>query len=354
MKKVLFTIWICLQLSAFSFQLFPLKAGLRRISFDESAFGAAFAEETPKAEEATKFVGSFFDAPVPEQNYFFVKSVIAVFGNRFGKQPTTEKEVEDAAWDQLLLSFEAFRRGITVDQEEVNGEVNKILQTEGVPFDWRTDKESYEGWLKEKTNESPALFENQIRHMIQLQKLKTQVIQSIEPAVTEEEAFQGFLNENSSIDLELVQFDVEEDAVTYYTKVKSDPAYWEKEKSEKPENFRHPGGVTCQFLIDFWKIPEKPLQDMVKMKPGEFHNPEPIYKGWGVFKVLGSTQADESKFTEVKNRYSEKVRAGKRSEGFGVWFENLKKEANIKKMNTAQTAEIKVSEEWLDRENVSQ
>ncbi|MBI5124304.1 MAG: hypothetical protein HZA72_02680 [Candidatus Omnitrophica bacterium] len=191
--------------------------------------------------------------------------------------------------------------------------------------------------------------------MIQLQKLKEQVMQSLEPAVTDEEAFQGFLNENSSLDVELVQFDAEKDAQDLYNKVSADESVWEKEKAKRPKDFRRPGGVTCQFLIDFWNISGKALQEMVKMKPGEFHRPEPVYKGWGVFKVLGSTQADETKFKEVENRYYEKVKAGKRYEGFNEWFENLKKEANVKKtdMITIEPSEIKVSEDWLSKENVS-
>jgi len=291
-----------------------------------------FSEEPPPTvkEDQKTYVGGFFDTQVPEQNYLFIKGVIAVFGNKFGKQPKSAQETEEVVWDQLLMSFEAFRRGITVSQEEVDDEVNKILQSERVTFDWKKDKEAYEKWVKGKTNEPASFFENQIRHMIQLQKLKEQVMQAIEPTVTDEEAFQGFLNENSSIDLELAQFDAKEDAVSFYDKVKSDPDAWEKEKSKGGKDFRRPGGVTCQFLIDFWKIPEKALQEMVKLKPGEFYKPETIYKGWGVFKVLGSKAADETKFNDIKERYYEKIKAGKRYGGFNEWFENLKKEANIK------------------------
>ncbi|MFA5146884.1 MAG: hypothetical protein WC515_05910 [Candidatus Omnitrophota bacterium] len=300
---------------------------------------SSFAEETApanttgtteaKEEEQLKFVGTFYDTRVPEQNYFFIKSVISVFGNKFGKQPKTPEEVEEAVWDQLLMSYEAFRRGITVNQEEVDGEVDKILQAERVAFDRKSDRAGYEKWVKEKTNEPIALFENQIRHMIQLQRLKEEVMKAIEPEVTDAEALQGFLNENSSLDVELVQYDLEKDAGMWYNKAIMDPASWDKEKAARPKDFRRPGGVTCQFLIDFWGIPEKALQEMVRMKPGEFHKPEPIYKGWGVFKVLGSTAADGSKFEEVKERYREKVKAGKRYTGYGEWFEKFKKDANI-------------------------
>lgn len=291
------------------------------------AAGLEMVKDTKQPEP--KYVGSFFDTKVPEENYFFIKGVIAVFGNKFGKQPTNPQEIEDAVWDQLLLSFEAFRESINVDKEEVDVEVSKILQAEHVEFDWMKDKAAYEKWLKGKANEPPSLFESQIHHLIQLKKLREKIMAGIEPTVTDDEALDGFINENSSLDLELVQFDKESDARDFYNKVRANSSEWDKEKAKRPKDFRRPGGVTAQFLIDFWSIPAKALHEMSNMKPGEFYGPKPIYKGWGLFKVLGATAADESKFNEVKERYREKVKAGKRYEGFNDWFKKLKEDAKI-------------------------
>ena len=118
---------------------------------------------------APQFAGEFFGIRVTLQNYYFVKGVISVFGNKWGPQPQSQEELEKAIWDQLLMSFEAFRRGVEINQEEVDEEINKILAAERVEFDWKKDKTSYEKWVKDKTNGSAEVFEGQLKHLIQLQ-----------------------------------------------------------------------------------------------------------------------------------------------------------------------------------------
>ena len=45
-------------------------------------------DETQKKPE---FAGEFFAMPVPLENYYFVKGVIMVFGNKWGPQPKTQE-----------------------------------------------------------------------------------------------------------------------------------------------------------------------------------------------------------------------------------------------------------------------
>ncbi len=281
-------------------------------------------------EAAPKTAGEFFGMPVPADNYYFVKSVIYVFGNKFGAHPKTAQEFEDAAWDNLLLSFEAFRRGIEVTREELEKEVTKIIESEKVTFDWLKDKDAYEKWLKDRVNENSQLFENQIKHLIQVQKLYDKVREEADPFVSDDETHRAFLNENSSLGLELIQFDKKEDALVFYDNAKKDPSFWDKEDKKRPKDFKRPGTVSLQFLIDFWKIPDEAMHKMVKMKKGDIYNPEPIYKGWGVFKILETGPADEAKYKEVKDKYFEKVKLGKKYEAQAEWFKKLKEMAKIK------------------------
>ena len=91
-------------------------------------------------------VGTIFGAPVPASNYLFIRGVLVIFGNRWGPRPTTPQDYDKYTWEQLLLSFEAFRRGITVDPKEIEEEIGKILKKDRVKFDWKKDKEAYEEW----------------------------------------------------------------------------------------------------------------------------------------------------------------------------------------------------------------
>lgn len=282
-----------------------------------------------RSKEEPQYIGRFFDVQVPLSNYLFVKGVLMVFGVRGGLQPATPEEQEKMIWDELLLSYEAFRRGITVNQDEVNAEIGRILQEGKAGFDWKNNKEAYEKWLKEKAGVPVELFENQIRHLLQIQSLKKQITENIHPAVAERDAYHEFLNEHNSLSVELVEFTKKEDADKFFRSAKTNPDFWSKEKSRRPGDFKPIGMVSLEFLMDIWKFPKAAVYRMMKMKKGSVHPPERIYKGYGVFKVMETLPARKEDFPKLKNSYYEQIRMRKRYEGFGVWFEDLKKRANI-------------------------
>lgn len=294
--------------------------------------GAAFSEESLPADkrEPPEYAGSFFDTPVPIGNYYLVKGALAIFGNKWGPQPGTPEEQENVVWEQLLLSYEAFRRGITVSEEEVSEEVGKILSAEKVEFDRKSDKEAYEKWVVEKTGEPVAVFEGQLGHLIQIHKLRQQIMESIDPPVSEQEAYQEFLNENNNLGVELIQFNELRDAQAFYQAARRKPSFWEEEKKRRPADFKRPGSVSLEFLIDIWGFDKAACYKMMKMGPGRIHPPAAIYKGYGVFKILTLGRADKSRYQKYKQEYYEQIRGRKRLQALKGWTEDLKKQANIK------------------------
>ena len=165
------------------------------------------------------FAGEFFGVQVPMENYYFVKAAISIFGNKWGERPQTPAQLEEATWDQLLLSFVAFNQNIQVSQEEIDAELGKVLAAEKVSFDWKKDPPAFENWVKSKTGESALLFENQIKHLLQLEKLHNLVMENIKPEIQNQEAYQEFLNAHSSLNLELVQLENQGQAEEFYRKV---------------------------------------------------------------------------------------------------------------------------------------
>ncbi|MBL7198140.1 MAG: hypothetical protein ISS47_08570 [Candidatus Omnitrophica bacterium] len=256
--------------------------------------------------------------------------VAVMFGTPWGGIPRTAEKLEERTWDDLLLSYEAFRRNITVNDEELEAEISKNLKGYKVNFDWKQDKEAYEEWAQETLNESAEVFENQMRHLVQLKKLQQEILNSIEPIVTAEEAFQEFLNEYNTLSIELIQFDELEKAEEFYQKAKSDPEFWEKEKGENPDSFRRPGFVALEFLMHMWKLPFKAVYDMIEMEIGSIYPPSPIYKGYGVFKVIEIRRADETEFPKRRESYYDQLKHRKKYEGFYEWLANLKEQADLK------------------------
>jgi len=281
---------------------------------------------------APRFAGEFFGIHVPLQNYYFVKGAISVFGNKWGPQPQSQEELGKAIWDQLLMSFEAFRRGVEVNQEEFDEEINKILAAEKMEFDWKKDRGSYEKWVKDKTNEPAEVFEGQLKHLIQIHKLRQQIMDSLDPPVSEKEAYQEFINENNNLGVELVQFGDKKDAMLFYEKARRNKSFWEDEKKKRPKDFKKPGSVSLEFLIDMWGFQKEAAYGMMNCKVGGIYPPVPMYKGYGVFKILTQARADKSSFKKenVKKSYYDQIKDRKRLEALNEWFEGFKKEANIK------------------------
>lgn len=285
-------------------------------------------QQVPKPQP--QFVGELFGVQVPLDNYIFVQGALTIFGNKFGPQPTNDKERENYIWDQLLLSYEAFRRGTNVSREEVEQEVDKILKENEVEFDWKKEKEAYGKWAKEKVNTSTTFFENILNHLLQIQKLREQVMASIEPAVSEKEAFDEFVKEYNSLGVELVKFDQEKDAEKFYRQAKANPKFWDEEKTRRPGDFKRPGFVSTEFLIDVWKFPKEDVYMIIKEKIGNVYKPFRIYKGYAVAKILEKRPAEKKQFVNVKNSYYEQIKRRKRYEVLDQWFKDLKKQANIK------------------------
>ncbi len=284
-----------------------------------------------KAGQKNEYIGEFsgWQTQVPWSNYHFIKSAIMVFGTKWGATPQTEQELEDRVWEQLALSYEAFRREVKVEDKELDEEIEKLTKNEKAAFDWKKDKEAYAAWVKDKTRESVELFQNQLRHLIQLEKLRKQVLDSFKPEVSEEEAKSEFINEYNSIELELKQFDQLKDAEDFYRKMK-DPKSWEKESKIDPKFSQHPGFVSFEFLINIWKIPKYDLYKMLEMDIDSIYPPVPVYKGYGVMRILKKRPADPAEFPKVRDSYFKQVEMIKKYEELGVWLKKLKEDAGIK------------------------
>lgn len=285
--------------------------------------------------QETDPAGTFFGDPVSRANYYFILKIVLSFHSPWGGIPNSRAELEKRVWDELLLSYEAHRRRISVSNEEIEAKIGETLKGEDVSFNWKEDPGAYARWVKETLGEPVEAFENQMRHLVQVKKLHEQVRESINPSVTEEEAFQEFLNEYNSLSVEVAEFAKLAEAQEFYRKVSQDPALWEQEAGKdkkrpiEDRSFRRPGFVALEFLTGVWKFPKDAVYDMIEMEAGGIYPPAPIYKGYGVFKILDIRRADEAQFPERRESYFEQLRTKKKYKGVNDWLEGLRKDADI-------------------------
>lgn len=102
-------------------------------------------------------------------------------------------------------------------------------------------------------------------------------------------------------------------------------------KEKRRSSFKRPGFVCLEFLMDMWKLPERAVYDMIEMDIGSIYPPTPIYRGYGVFKVLKIRRAEKEEFPKRRESYYQQIRMKKKHVGFNGWLKELRKEANIKK-----------------------
>ena len=84
----------------------------------------SFAKDVDQArdtqESEPQIAGEFFGVPVSLGNYYSAKNAVLRFAAEWRGTPKNEEELEDMVWQELLFSFEAFRRGIESSDEEID------------------------------------------------------------------------------------------------------------------------------------------------------------------------------------------------------------------------------------------
>jgi len=305
--------------------LFPVLLGLLGQGYLE-------AEEALEAEEIIQVerpsvAGRIFDVDVSMDNYLFVKAAAQIFGGSWGREVRTPEELEERTWEDLIFSYEAFRRGVQVPQKSVDEEIGKLLKSEKVSFDWNQDRQAFEDWVQERVGEPAVLFENQLKHLIQLKMLRDQVRESFDPEVSEEEALAKYITEYNSLELQLVRFDTLEEAQEFFEKVSKRPKLWDRgfKKSEDNKDFiKTTGFVSFEWLLEAWKVPRKDLDAMLAMPVDSFYGPTPLYKGFAVHKILKKRPAVPEEFDErKKEQYVARVRTIKQFKELQKWQEQL-------------------------------
>ncbi len=450
-----------------------IAVGMLLAVFPRSGFAQTAEGNKPK------LAGEFFGVPVSLNNYYFAKRAVLTFNASWRGVPQNAKQLEDLTWQELLFSYEAYRRKIKPTEQEIDQQIAKILKAQKVKFRFRVDKDKYAAWTEKKLHMDVVLFHNMIAHLVQLQKLKDQVINSFDPKVTDKEAYDKFLDEYNTMLVELKQFDdkkkaqafyekaivpvmpqaedeliwhdllysyeaslrnikpdkktikekiryllfdyralfnpdkdpdsyakwiksifgmsrkqfedmmekigsmdaliekvaagkekpvldkpeykkfrkqyktlseayaafVKEyankqdflhftslaEARKFYTKIHRQAGFWEDQKRMYPKEFKRPGFVALDFLIHMWGFKRKDAYAMMNEPIGCYYPPAPIYKGYGVFKIMRIRKADPKEYASRKNFYLNKMKMITKYDLYREWVKDLKKRANIKR-----------------------
>jgi hypothetical protein len=296
--------------------------------------GRAPSTSDPPASSAPapqqQIAGYIFGRPVPLENYHFAKRVAYLFP-QYGEERLPEGEREQAIWKALIFHYESFRRNVTVSEAELEDYVNNtVLRSQNQPYTRSGDPAAYARWVEEATGEDVELFENQMRYLRQIEKLKQEVQASIAVAVTEEEMRQEFLNEKRHVGGEMAVFDSRDEAQTFYERAK-DPSAWEAVKAGGEPPVRPVGLMTLEAYIDLWSIPKEQIEAFHAMPLGSVGPPMPFgTTQWCVYRLLEKREGNLEEFPKERDSYERQLKAKKQYEGLKRWMEELQASASLK------------------------
>jgi len=279
------------------------------------------------ASPTTELAGQIFDVPVPMGNYYFAKRVHGMFQTPEERSMTPE-QMEQHIWHNLVLSFEASRRQIEVTEEEFSQWVDSVLSVLELKFT-RTEKpDEYKKWVEETLKQSVELFENQMRYLATIEKLKREIVNEMQVTVTEEEMRQDYLNTENHVGGEYLLFETQADADAFYENNK-DIAKWESYKAANSDKVKPFMLITVQAIVDLWGVPQEKIDEFHAMPIGQVGKPLPFGNQVGVFRLLDKRTGDFSNFDSKKENLQKRVEARKKYQAGQDWIKNIDREAKI-------------------------
>ncbi len=274
--------------------------------------------------------GEIFGVPVSMANYHFAKYVANIFARPWGGADLPETEREAHIWEQLILHYTAFERGVQVSEEELEETVNQLLRDEKQTFTRKSDPEAYRNWAKQTLNEDVGLLENQMRYLIQIKKLKDQVREEQTITATEEEMKQEFLNEKNHVGGEAVMFEILAEAEAFYAKYKN-ASEWEKMKTSGEHEVRPISTMTLEAYIDLWSVSKDQIYAFHALEVGQVGPPMPFgTKEWAVYRLLDKRSGDLADFPKERASYENQLQMKKKYDALKQWIEQRKAQAKPK------------------------
>jgi len=295
-------------------------------------FPALIKTEAAPASQGPSFegeiAGEIFGIPVPMSNYYFAKRVHLTFKDDEAVK-FTPQQMEEYIFKNLIYSYEANKRAIKVSDEEMDQWIDSVLQAVNVKIEHKKDPEAYKKWITESLKSEVVLFENQMRYLAEIEKLKREMVKEMKVEVSEDEMLEDFMNIQNHVGGEYALLETKEEADEFYAKY-SNQLDWEAMKKEKPELVKPFSLITIQAIIDLWGVPKEEINAFHQLALGSVGKPLPFGRKWGVFRLLEERTGKPEDYDAKKEDNRKRVEIRKQYKARDQWLKDIIKEANLK------------------------
>ena len=196
-----------------------------------------------RSRDLPKYAGNIFGRRISFSQY--EKSLLAcrnyallIYGDNFNRIAQF-LDLEEAAWERLILNYQAKKENIEISDEEVVEFVRKIplFQTEG-----RFNQDRYNTLLQYAFRVSPREFEEQLREVLKINKLKDRVTSHLKLA--DEEIDKEYKKENEEAEALYIFIDPEKFKEQIHPAYEELQDYFQAHKAE----FTKPEQVNVQYI----------------------------------------------------------------------------------------------------------
>lgn len=283
----------------------------------------------PSQSTDRNIAGEIFGVPVPMQNYIFAKAVAYIFAPPWGCAGMPPDECEKIIWENLVLHYESFRRGMQLAEEQLDKTINDVLRDHGQSFTRKGDPAAYQKWVREKLNEDVQLFENQIRYLSEVREVKDRMFEAAKVEVTEEEARERFLDEQNSLGGELVVFPTKAEGETFGQSVREEGG-WDRMKQEGKHSIRPVGAMSLVAFVDLWQIPKQQIYALLAKETGAIDVVPFGPTQWGVLRMTEKRNASMAEFPQRRDEYFREIERAKKHRGVQQRIAELKQQARVR------------------------
>lgn len=267
-----------------------------------------------------------------EQIAAVTRDGILSYGQDFSRR-TPVLELQQRAWERLLLLEEARRRGISVSDEEV------VEQIRGIPIfqneDRSFDSYGYRHIIQYSLGTTPRLFEEETRQSLMIRKLLERAMGS--PAVSDAEIRQEHRQSQIAIRVSALPLPDPRLAQEVAHACRQSPRQLEriaeqiKKKLVPTDFFRRTDSLA---KLEWTGQDFNPL---FKLEAGEVGGPLTTAKGWLVARVEEKKIPQEAEpGAEDRKRIEEALSARKKLQSYMAWYQDLLRRAKPQLRGIAQ------------------
>ena len=289
------------------------------------------------------YAGILFGTPVPVGNYYFARRVHLTFQRPEEiKMPPEAKE--RLIWENLALSFQAAKKEISVTPEELDQWIDSVLGALDAKVK-RSDKPAYEKFVTETIKEPVELFENQMRYLATIEKMKREKVKEMKVTVSDEEIREEYMNVQNHVGGEFLLFPEKAGADAFFQEHTTQES-WEAVKKQDAARIKTFPLMTVQAIVDLWGVPQEQINRFHALPLGTVGEPMPFGNQWGVFRLMEKREGQLKDLVgEELEGYRKRVEIKKQYKARDEWLQHLYEEAAVKSWMPLEELESKPAEE---------